>query len=134
MYKNIGVKIKFLAQVIAVAGVFGSALIGFILIGQGANAYNGEALVGWGVGVLLGGSLVSWIGSWFMYGFGELIQKTTEIARNTAKSTSSGSLTTQMENEEKMKTLIMWRKNNMITEEEFEIKKQALLRGNTTWS
>jgi hypothetical protein len=31
------------------------------------------------------GGLASWIGSFFTYGFGELIEKTTEIANNTSK-------------------------------------------------
>jgi hypothetical protein len=30
------------------------------------------------------GSLISWISSLALYGFGELIEKTAEIARNTA--------------------------------------------------
>ena len=36
-----------------------------------------------GLGVMLGGFLVSWIMSWFLYGYGELIDKTSQIERNT---------------------------------------------------
>ena len=130
MYNNIGAKIKVLAQVIAWVGIIGCVITGFALIAQGADMrYGGEALIGAGIGVLIGGSLISWISSWLLYGFGELIVKTTEIAKNTAKRASSGSLTAKMENDEKLKSLIAWKENGMISEEEFETKKQALLRG-----
>ncbi|MEG2687360.1 MAG: hypothetical protein RR954_09640 [Christensenellaceae bacterium] len=130
MYNNIGSKNKILAQVIAWIGIIGSVITGFILIAQGMNNHRGgETLVGIGVGVLIGGSFLSWVASWFMFGFGELIEKATEIAINTAKGTSSRPLTSKMENDEKMKTLISWKESNLISEEEFEIKKQALLRG-----
>ncbi|MCL2079175.1 MAG: hypothetical protein FWH17_04935 [Oscillospiraceae bacterium] len=112
MYNNIGAKIKILAQIIAWVGIIGSVIIGFISL-----------TFIWGIGVLIGGSLLSWILSWFIYGFGELIQKTSEIAQNTAKGASANSLTAKME------TLITWKESNLISEEEFEIKKQALLRG-----
>ena len=89
MYNNIGANIKILAQVIAWVGIIGSVITGFILIAQGADSYyGGEVLVGIGIGILLVGSLMSWISSWFMYGFGELIEKTTEIAKNTSFSDS----------------------------------------------
>lgn len=81
MYTNIGAKIKGLAKFIAYVGIAGSVITSFILIG-------GEA-IGTGLGVLVGGSLISWIGSWFMYGFGELIEKTTDIAKNTTKDSST---------------------------------------------
>jgi hypothetical protein len=128
MYNNIGEKIKVLAQVIAWIGIIGNVIAGFILIAQGADSYNGsEALIG--VGILIGGSLISWIFSWFMYGFGELIVKTTEIAKNTASGASFDSLTAKIENDVKMKALITWRESNLISEEEFEMKKQSLLKG-----
>ena len=64
-----------------------------------------------------------------MYGFGELIEKTTEIARNTLKTAPPGSLMVKMENDEKLKTLMTWKENNLISEEEFKIKKKALQKG-----
>ena len=89
MYNNIGAKIKVLAQVIAWIGIIGSMIAGviymrgFVMITQDSG---GEALVGVleGFGIMIGGFLLSWISSWFMYGFGELIEKTTEIAKNTS--------------------------------------------------
>lgn len=80
MFTNIGDKIKSLAKVIAWIGIAGSVISGFVMINSG---YGVSIIMG--IGVILGGSLISWISSWFLYGFGELIEKTTEIAWNTAK-------------------------------------------------
>ncbi len=51
------------------------------MIGSGYN----NAMVGMGLAVMIVGSLVSWIGSFFAYGFGELIENTTVIAELAAK-------------------------------------------------
>jgi hypothetical protein len=130
MYRNIGKKIKILAQVIAWIGIISSIISGFYFWGLSAESRdNGAMLIVAGFATMIGGSLLSWISSFVLYGFGELIDKTTEIAINTAKEASSGSLASKMENDEKMKTLISWKENKLISEEEFEIKKQALLKG-----
>ena len=42
-----------------------------------------------GILVIAIGSLFSWVGSFCLYGFGELIEKTTEIAENTRSSNTS---------------------------------------------
>jgi len=129
MYNNIGAKIKTLAQVIAWVGIIGSVLVGIIMIAQGTGSRGDGSIVGIGVAYLLAGPFISWIASWFMYGFGELIEKTTQIEINTSRGFPTSSLTAKMENDEKMKTLISWRDQNLISEEEFDIKKQALLKG-----
>lgn len=49
------------------------------------EAYSKEMYTGLGVAFLIVGPLISVIGSFFTYGFGELIVKTTEIANNMAK-------------------------------------------------
>lgn len=81
MFKNIGGKIKGLAKVICIVGIAISVVAGISMIGSG---YNG-AMVGMGLAVMIVGSLVSWIGSFFAYGFGELIENTTVIAELAAK-------------------------------------------------
>ena len=81
MFKNIGGKIKGLAKVICIVGIAISVVAGFGMICSG---YNG-AMVGMGFAVMIVGSLVSWIGSFFVYGFGELIENTTVIAELAAK-------------------------------------------------
>ncbi|MDR0325997.1 MAG: zinc ribbon domain-containing protein [Oscillospiraceae bacterium] len=75
MYNNIGAKIKVLAQVIAWLGIISGVIAGAVIMSES---------VGVGFGVMIGGALMSWISSWFMYGFGELIEQTTRIAKNTS--------------------------------------------------
>jgi hypothetical protein len=75
-FQNIGGKIKTLAVVATIIGISLSVILGFVLM---------DTSVGTGMLVLVGGSLFSWISAFFMYGFGELIEKTTEIANNTKK-------------------------------------------------
>jgi hypothetical protein len=93
MYGNIGEKIKMLAKILAMICAALSVLTGIILliVGIVANTNSswghspGTALIWAGIVYILLGPLVSWICSFFMYGFGELISKTAEVARNTAK-------------------------------------------------
>ena len=88
MFSNIGGKIKALAKVVCWIGIILSVISGGAMIaaGMGVFGYTGMpegAAVVSGVLTIALGSLLSWIGSFFSYGFGELIEKTTEIARNT---------------------------------------------------
>lgn len=78
MFSNIGGKIKRLAIAICAVGIGVSVLCGMIIIASGA-------MLGMGFAILIGGSLLSWIGSFFAYGFGELIENTTVIAELAAK-------------------------------------------------
>lgn len=73
-FENIGGKIKTLAVIITVVGIGVSVFCGIFMLSKHA---------GYGLLTIIAGSLVSWISSFFMYGFGELIEKTTEIAKNT---------------------------------------------------
>lgn len=75
MFSNIGGKIKGLAVVICILGIAASVLGGIALISANSR-YNPTATAGWIV--LIAGSLGSWIGSFTLYGFGELIEKTCE--------------------------------------------------------
>ena len=85
MFKNIGGKIKGLAQVICIVGIVISVVAGINMIYSGFYSYNGDTMVNMGFAVMIGGSLLSWIGSFFAYGFGELIENTTVIAELAAK-------------------------------------------------
>ena len=85
MFKNIGGKIKDLAQVICYLGIALSVVAGTVMIGFGSSSYDGDTMVVMGCVVMIVGSLVSWIGSFFAYGFGELIENTTVIAELAAK-------------------------------------------------
>ncbi len=77
MFYNIGEKIQGLATFIATIGIIISIIAGVGFLAQG------------GAGVIIGliiavvGSLASWIGSFLLYGFGELISNTQQIIENT---------------------------------------------------
>ena len=80
MFNNIGGKIKTLANVVALVGIIGSIIGGIALI------LADDSLIATGIIVLLGGSLLSWIGSFFTYGFGELIERTCLIEERSRNS------------------------------------------------
>ena len=75
MYDNISGKIKTLAMVQCFIGAGFSIIAGFVLL------LGKEGLLGLLVMVL--GAVSSWIFSFLIYGFGELIEKTAQIERNT---------------------------------------------------
>jgi len=80
MFTNIGAKIKNLATVTCWIGIIASFIFGLLLI---ADAEDSGIAIAVGLLVMGLGTLFSWIGSFMTYGFGELIEKTTEIAENT---------------------------------------------------
>ena len=75
MFDNIGSKIKSLAKVICWAGIVCTSIAGFIMLVSGEDVISPL-----GLALMIVGPLSSWIGSFFVYGFGELIEKTTAIA------------------------------------------------------
>ena len=95
MFNNIGGKIKALAKILCWIGIVASIITGIAAISAGTNtlmantvmvngsyAYvSGPAV---GITIIIFGSLASWIGSFFAYGFGQLIENTDEIRKNTA--------------------------------------------------
>ena len=70
MFENIGGKIKILAKVICWIGIIAS-VISAIALWTADSSYSPTIALGFGV--LIGGCLASWIGSFFAYGFGELV-------------------------------------------------------------
>ena len=83
MFTNVGKKIKTLAQVMFYVMLAGAVVGGIALIS------SDDDLVPAGLVMMAGGFLFSWISALFIYGFGELIDKTSAIERNT----SSGAIT-----------------------------------------
>ncbi len=76
MFNNIGSKIKLLSLVICFISIAISLVLGlYIMIKLNQIAF--------GLLIIFGGSCASWIASFFTYGFGELIEKSSEIAENT---------------------------------------------------
>ena len=75
MFDNIGGKIKTLASVITWLGIVGSVIIGIILMA------TAEELIFAGIIIAIVGSISSWIGSFLLYGFGELVENSAIIAQ-----------------------------------------------------
>ena len=78
MYTNIGAKIKGMAKVIFILGCIAGFIAGLLFGVQGGMFWH------WLLGALIwvGASFLSWVLTWELYGYGELIEKTTEIAKN----------------------------------------------------
>ena len=74
MFKNIGGKIKDLAEILCWIGVILSVIIA--LPSLKLNILRG-------IITIVIGFLVSWLGTFLLYGFGELIEKTSETAKYT---------------------------------------------------
>ncbi len=119
MFDNIGSKIKMLAKVICWVGIIMSCLAGLIIL------INGDDGAGVGLVIMIMGSLTSWVCSFFAYGFGELIDRTTEVANNTKK-LALNQPTQPATPEDKLATLEKWRAQGLITEEEYISKKSQL--------
>ena len=74
MFKNIGGKIKALAKVICWIGIIGSVLAGIGMM------VADEDMIVYGLLIMPIGALMSWIGSFMLYGFGELVENSTVLA------------------------------------------------------
>ena len=99
MFNNIGGKIKGLAKFMCWLGIIISVIAGVILIiaaassrsytfdgyGERITISSGGSIVA-GILVIVFGSLFSWIGSFFMYGFGELVENSKKVADRVSKS------------------------------------------------
>lgn len=71
MFDYIGDKIKGLAKVICWVGIIASVVIGIVII-------SGEVISG--IITIVAGSILSWVGSFVLYGFGELVNSATKLA------------------------------------------------------
>ena len=86
MFDNIGGKIKTVAKVICWLGIIASVIMGIIMIKQATGRYyNNDEMVIAGIATIIGGSLLSWIGSFFTYGFGQLIENSESIKNYLAR-------------------------------------------------
>ena len=75
MYDNIGGKLKLLAKIIFYIQAIGSAIGGLAIMAID------EYMVVYGLLIFFLGPLFAWISSWFLYGFGELIETNSIIAK-----------------------------------------------------
>ena len=90
MYNRIGRKIKGLAVFFCIIGIFFQVILGLLIIFMGGSilpklvptlpaefASVGCIIVG--IFVIVIGSIVTWMSTWFLYGYGELIDKVSNI-------------------------------------------------------
>lgn len=100
MYENIGMKIKNLSKLIFGLETALAIIIALIyLFGDGRAIFIGLL-------ILIIGPIVAWLSSLVLYGFGELIDKTSEVAKNTRyfKKMLSSTEEEKEENKEKIST------------------------------
>ena len=74
MFENVGEKIKTVAKVVCWIGIIISAVYGLISFAENGHIMS---LIIWALGALL-----SWIGSFVMYGFGQLVVNSDIIVDN----------------------------------------------------
>ena len=95
MFTNIGRKIKVLAKVLCWIGIIGGIVSGISLIIVGAkgtgiamdyygstSVVGGAALIAVGVVLLIVLPLLAWVSSFLLYGFGEMVDSTSDIKRS----------------------------------------------------
>ena len=90
MYNQIGKKIKGLAVFFCIIGVFFQVILGLLVIFMGGNTlpklvptlteeFASVGCIIAGIFVIVIGSIVTWISTWLLYGYGELIDKVSNI-------------------------------------------------------
>ena len=76
MFNDIGKKIKGLAKILSWVGIIASCITGIVFL---ALASHDGLFALYGLLTAAVGSLLSWVGGFFVYGFGELIDKEDKI-------------------------------------------------------
>lgn len=77
LYKNIGYKIKCLAFGCFIAEAIAFLLLGISCFAIAADGYDELSLVG--LILILVGPITAFLGSWCVYGFGQLIENTSKV-------------------------------------------------------
>lgn len=121
MFSNIGKKIKTLAKVICIIGIVISFFFGFWMMN--IELFDGNKMTVPGLIIILGGSLISWISSFFIYGFGELIESNVLILR----SLNGNAANVDIEINDRLRNLDKLYAQHLITEEEYTSKRKEIL-------
>lgn len=74
VFNDIGGKMKFFAKITTWIGIVFSVFVGLVLCAIGIDERDGGSLIWGGIALMFFGSAASFVGSWFLYGFGELIE------------------------------------------------------------
>ncbi len=84
---NIGGEIKTLAVVICIVGIIISVACSICMYNNSTRFYgmSFDEAAAISIAIIIAGPLLSWVGALFVYGFGELIEKTTIIADHVTK-------------------------------------------------
>lgn len=120
MYENIGRKIKFFAAIVGYGGAIISIIGGVVgTIYLADSRYTDDYAF---MGILIGivSAFLFWIGQFLLYGFGELVDNTTEINRKMTFSSAESDIA------EKVAKLKEWRAKGLITEAEYIEKINSL--------
>ena len=110
MYDNIGRKIKGLAKAFFILEATAAIIAGIVLMA------NDEGI---GLLVLILGPVVAWVSTWLLYGFGELIDKTCDIERNTRGGERKSEAQSKVD-AERINKIEKLRSQGLITEEEYQ--------------
>lgn len=94
MYENIGGKIKGLAKATFIVEAIAAVITGIILM------VDNDDMIPFGLVLLIVGPAIAWASSWLLYGFGELIDKVCEIAKNTKTLRNTSAFANNQEYEE----------------------------------
>ena len=113
MYGNIGGKIKGLAKAFFIVEAIVAVIAGIALMASDEN------LIFFGVLSLILGPVVAWVSSWLLYGFGELIDNTRDIERNT-RSNERSSKAQAKGDSDRIRKIENLRAQGLITEEEYQ--------------
>ena len=113
MYDNIGGKIKGLAKAACIIEAIAAVITGIAL------SVSDDALVVGGLIIMIAGPFVAWVFSWLLYGYGELIEKTCEIARNTQGGERKSEAQSKVDSE-RINKIEKLRSQGLITEEEYQ--------------
>ena len=123
LFENIGKKIKALAKWSFVVVAVVSILVG--IIGTVAALDGDESLVAIFLPITFAGPILALLSAWMLYGFGELIDKVSDIAKNTAGDTPTDDsieikpATQKTVDRKRIARLEELRKKELITEEEY---------------
>ena len=78
-YDNIGGKIKGLAKAAFIVEAIAAVLSGLVMFAEDDDMFLIALLVA------IVGPIVAWVGSWLLYGFGQLIENSDTLVKNTTK-------------------------------------------------
>lgn len=117
MFENIGKKIKGLAKVVAYLGMIASVIGGISIMADGSDV---AILIG--LLVMISGMIAAWIGSFFAYGFGQLVDNSDKLVKAQKVNNVSAECSEKVVINDKVETLKKWKEEGLISEEEYNEK------------